>query len=1208
MLKEELKAIKILAAGFFVGLGLVLFGGQALAATLLGGYPSGANGLMSLALSPYVITGDITVKDGNTLTIEPGVIVKMQSGRSIVLLNGNVIIGSASNPNPVIITSHKDDAYGGDTNGDGPTSPFRGDWNYIQVSSASSQITINNTLIRYGGFNSSMVQVLSGARATIANTTIEYSNNTGLGIRNGDSVLTLTNSIIRNNYEGLTISFQADATITGTTFSGNRQGLAIDTDADIGHLSITNNTFSGNNWVTGMLTPAGLDFADTNDTLIAINNDWGSTSGPTIASNPGGTGDRIIGNVTYDPWTGQIPPNQPPTLSYIGTSGYTADGVEPNVSFKTQSLPVFKVVYSDPEGVASYVRLVMASSTVAMATSTGGVYDYTPTVGMFGKGSYSYHFEASDGTNTVRLPASGELSFEVKNIPVILVPGILGTKLYNGDQEIWANSFHLATDVGDDFMNVLAMNFNGISDNSQVTVGDILRSAPFTDVFDGLISQFAGSGYIEDTDLFVAPYDWRLDIRTSSDVLRGKINLVKNQTGSNMVDIIAHSMGGLLAKQYILDNGSSTVNKLVFIGTPHLGAPKAAKALLFGDDMSVPGLSPGRVKYISQNMLSVYELLPSRVYIDQEYYYYDHTQSGVFDYDKTKQFLVDSGLSPILLQSADSFHSGALDNFNISGIDAYNINGCDTPTITTLIKRSISEYGMFLYEGDGIVPLSSSKAINAANDKTYYFKGIKHATMPSASGIKDVVTSIITGANITLPSNATQDSSVCRVTGDLVSVHSPVNLHIYDSSGNHVGRGENGDIEYEISGVAYEEIGENKFVFLPTSGGQTYQVELDGTGVGTYSLRVSKIEDNEVVETAYYSDLPVNTSTEATVTLADNISQTVLSVDQNGTGNFAPASISAVLNSTQATDITKPTSTIAVSGSSLGGDRYQTSATVNLTANDDNAGILKTEYSFNNGSTWNTYSNSFIITTLGSNTVQYRATDRAGNMESTKSKTIEIVAAPNAVIIVPSPSPRSIDVPKQNINNEPAPQVLGEVVERPINERYTKDEILNALALAYTDTLLDYLGKTRDTILEAKVNQDYSKYLILDKAAINFIAYGTKSTEKLGLGERAGVLRSYQYAFNKLPQTMEDWQDTVNIATNQLPVKRNTKVEQEAQAVVKKIYGHIDNQSVIAIAYGLRPEIRDIKKERSGLKRFGQIFGKMPSSVLDWSIFRKLVY
>ncbi len=1150
----------------------------------------------------YVLDNDISVPTGVTLTIAPGVAIKGEYGQypdSRLEISGRLLAQGTADQ-PIMFTSLRDDTAGGDSNNDGIAStPAAGDWGGLYFENSSGSI-FDYATVRYGGnysddFNGVFYATTDNVMLHLKNSSLAIATST-IGLANtamyleGASGLTMSGSTVATTTTAILSSSSLASTISNTSFINNT------------HFAISN----------------------TGTQIDARHNWWSDDSGPTIASNPAGIGNAISSNVLYDPWTVHIPPNQPPVLSFVGTSGYTADGVEPNVSFKTMNAPIFKVSYSDPESaVPSYIRAVINNLYYALATTTGGVYVYEANLDSFPKGSFSYHFEASDGISSVRLPASGELSFEVKNMPVILVPGILGTELWRRNEKIWVNGQSIVGDVGDDFLNVLAMNFNGISGDNQITVGDIIRSEPFTDVFNGLISQFSSLGYMEDTDLFVVPYDWRLDIRTSSNILKDKIDSVKNQTGSSKVDIVAHSMGGLLTKQYIINNDSSSINKIVFVGTPHLGAPKATKTLLLGDSLlAVPGLSAERIKYIGQNMLSIYELLPSRNYIEQNgRYYFDEEQQILFDYDQTKQFLTDSGLSPILLQSADNFHSSTMDDFNVSGIDAYNINGCNIPTITTIVKRGTDEYSVSMMAGDGTVPLGSSRAIDLNNSRQFYFNDhgflnslfprISHATMPSAGGIKNLITQIVTGATIFLPDYATQDVADCHIEGNLVSVHSPVNLNIYDSNGNHVGRGESGVIDYNISGVAYEEIGENKFVFLPTSGGQTYQIELDGTGSGTFSLRVSKIENSQVTETAYYSNLPVSTATEATVTLAADVSNTVLSVDQNGTGSFAPVSVSAVLNSAQAADITQPASVIAISGSSLGGDRYQTSATISLTATDDNAGVLKTEYSLNNGNTWNTYSNSFIITTLGSNTIQYRATDRAGNVGTVKSKTIEIVAAPNAVIFISPPSPSNSDItdaPKQNSNTETTPQVLGEVKKRPTNEQYTKDEILNALALADTDKLLDYLGKTRDTALETRVMQSYGRYLILDKAATNFITYGTKSTDKLGLGERAGVLRSYQYTFNKLPQTAADWQDAVNIATNQLPVKRSDKAEQEAQAVVRKIYGKLDNQSVMFIAYGLRPETRDIIKERLELKRFGQIFGKMPSSVFDWNIFRKLVY
>jgi len=1188
-----------LSAGNTISFNNITFSGNKNAIELSGSSISNNAIWPKIGSSYYILNDVIEILPDAVLTIEPGLIIKSRFSNypSTRLEVKGQLLARGTEDEPIIFTSLSDN-------------PSAGDWGglYFENSSGSE---LEYVQVKYGG---RFFDDFSGAMYA----TTDYNM-----VHLKDSVISVTNSEF------------TDASTVGVLLQGASSLIMVDsviatTTTAILSLSSLGSTISGSSFENNSsyaINNLGLQ-------IIAQNNWWGDNSGPIHEDNVDGEGQVLIGDVLFDPWIGQNPGNIAPVLSFAGDSGYESDGIEPNISFVNEDIPVFKVLFSDADADdAQYVRLVMGNDSYAMATSSDSIFLYEPDANMFSKGTYNYHFEASDGTDSVRLPEQGELSFDVQFIPVILVPGIMGTELYVGEDKIWPDIIEMLTNPGDDFMNVLAMNFDGTPIGSQISINDIIRKpAPGKDIFDGLIDEFIESGYVENTDLFVFPYDWRLDIYTTSELLGEKINTVLNQANSQKIDIIVHSMGGLLAKKYILNNSSSLINKIIFIGTPHLGATQAAKTLLFGDSLSMkiifPFLSSDRVKYISQNMLSIYQLLPSREYINQSgFYYYDQTQSDIFDFDKTTQFLTDSGLSPILLDSADDFHSGSMDNFDTTGLDIYNINGCDTPTITTIIKRDTDEYSLLMYEGDGTVPLASSEAINTPSNRTYYFKGISHATMPSADGIKELVTQIITESEINLPDSATQDCSQCHIAGKLVSVHSPVNLHIYDSQNNHVGRGENGDIEYNISGVAYEEIGENKFVFLPASsaGGPEYRIELDGTGEGTFSLRVSKIEDSTVTETAYYSDIPVSESSEATITLATSTSETILQVDEQGTGSFEQVAITAVLDSAQSADMIKPSTTISISGNLNASNRYISSASITLSSLDDNAGILKTEYSINSGATWIQYANSFIINTIGETVLLYRAIDRAGNVESVNSQIIGI-DSPASVILAPfmsSPVQAGIRQEDIEVEKDIKSKVLGVEVERPKSETYTKDEILNALAGADIDTLLDYLGKERDIAQEESVAQKYN----FDFQATNFVCYGTKSTDALGTGERAGVIYSFEQAFGRMPSSTEDWNDVIRISTNQVPVQRNASAEQKvkglglsadlsaiALAKVEALYSErrrsegFGETDILSITYGLRPEKRDLELEIQGISKFVDIFGKLPSNTMDWNILRSLVY
>jgi len=79
--------------------------------------------------------------------------------------------------------------------------------------------------------------------------------------------------------------------------------------------------------------------------------------------------------------------------------------------------------------------------------------------------------------------------------------------------------------------------------------------------------------YISHLDLGVYELTTQKSERIENYALRLKdiIDLLKKQTGSDKVIIVAHSMGGLVARDYMDLFGSESVEKLITINTPHQG-------------------------------------------------------------------------------------------------------------------------------------------------------------------------------------------------------------------------------------------------------------------------------------------------------------------------------------------------------------------------------------------------------------------------------------------------------------------------------------------------------------------------------------------------------------------------------------------------------------------------------------------------------------
>jgi parallel beta-helix repeat protein len=99
-------------------------------------------------------------------------------------------------------------------------------------------------------------------------------------------------------------------------------------------------------------------------------------------------------------------------------------------------------------------------------------------------------------------------------------------------------------------------------------------------------------------------------------------------------------------------------------------------------------------------------------------------------------------------------------------------------------------------------------------------------------------------------------------------------------------------------------------------------------------------------------------------------------------------------------DVHSPTTIISLSGVEGENEWFTSNVNVTLIATDDISGVEKTEYSFDNA-TWNTYTTPFTITNQGTTTIYYKSTDKAGNVETTKTQTIKIdKTVPTGSIII----------------------------------------------------------------------------------------------------------------------------------------------------------------------------------------------------------------
>jgi hypothetical protein len=195
--------------------------------------------------------------------------------------------------------------------------------------------------------------------------------------------------------------------------------------------------------------------------------------------------------------------------------------------------------------------------------------------------------------------------------------------------------------------------------------------------------------------------------------------------------------------------------------------------------------------------------------------------------------------------------------------------------------------------GDGTVPIQSATNLPINQENKYYAISPEHGKMPSQDGIRQQIVNLIAGSNLFVSKDSlgkdivTQDVNKCQLNGKAIEVFSPVDIFIIDQNGNRLGLNGNGDIINEIAEANFEIWGEpastqgwHKFIFLPTDNGQTYTVNMQGTGIGTYTINVKDIQNTTENKTESFINLPVTSELTGTVNLGEVGSRTTLTVKE----------------------------------------------------------------------------------------------------------------------------------------------------------------------------------------------------------------------------------------------------------------------------------------------------------------------------------------
>jgi pimeloyl-ACP methyl ester carboxylesterase/DUF971 family protein len=626
-------------------------------------------------------------------------------------------------------------------------------------------------------------------------------------------------------------------------------------------------------------------------------------------------------------------------------------------------------------------------------------------------------------------------------IPLILIPGIGGSRLdaqrSNGSfDNLWPgfaeNHFQLSRDPQD-----------GRRTTDPIVARDVLRTVSLFDVYQPLITMLTdGSkgGYVEykpsqacsptlspKPSLFLFPYDWREGNDENIADLRSLVKCINNIYQANVqVDVLAHSMGGLVARRYITSTPNHQVRRLITVGTPWLGAPKALYILETGQFLKwyQKIAFDSTIKELSWFFTGVHELTPSRAYFDLGGRPYgekqwdingDHRNNDSYSFDELSALLnsqyPDSSPGRSKIGSnGNFFHSLAgQDNWrdDSSGVEYYHFYGVkksnDTitkvvPTITPNCTASgqcapLRIFDTSLGAGDGTVPILSATRLGDGNfnaPEGHYSLvqftepnsggSVEHGDLTKNATVQKTIRCVFVAASrqaatncftsfqsANLVASANPSEPLVQNASYYVKVNGAPYVLVTDSFGN-TKQPLNDSSDEDPDGVSAFRSGDRSMVgVFPID--SVFQILIKSDG-NPFSINLTKGTGDLVTDATRYIDVALPANTSALLRL-DPITGVSLQYDSNSDGLFetdVPPTFK--VSGSQAADLDPPS--VAFS------EVAQANSQISISATDAGSGVKSIFYSVD-GKNYQPYATALTLNPAQTPIVYAFADDNVGN-------------------------------------------------------------------------------------------------------------------------------------------------------------------------------------------------------------------------------------